>query len=129
MCGALCGTFASFARVTGEARLDAQPLALNTCARGRRLSAFDLFLLPFVHGPTGRGPARAPALLRLRSASGHADVTVLTNARVERLCFDARASAPRVSVLAVRFRNCGPIQSARVRDEGQVRPATSAHSA
>ena len=118
----------SSARVTGEAYPDMPPLAMHTCARGRRLSAFDLFLRKYAHGtgPDAREPARAnqPALLRLRPAAGLTDVTVLSNVRVERLCFEtpARASAPRVNGVAVRFGNSEIFHRICVSDKAQVRP-------
>ena len=118
----------SSARVTGEAYPDMPPLAMHTCARGRRLSAFDLFLRKFVHGagPAAREPTRAkqPALLRLRPAAGLTDVTVLSNVRVERLCFEtpARAAAPRVNGVAVRFGNSEILHRICVSDKAQVRP-------
>jgi hypothetical protein len=87
-----------------------------------------LFLRKFVHGagPAAREPTRAkqPALLRLRPAAGLTDVTVLSNVRVERLCFEtpARAAAPRVNGVAVRFGNSEILHRICVSDKAQVRP-------
>jgi hypothetical protein len=91
-----------------------------------------LFLRKYAHGtgPAAREPARAnqPALLRLRPTAGLTDVTVLSNVRVERLCFEAparasaRASAPRVNGVAVRFGNSEIFHRICVSDKAQVRP-------